>query len=104
MAKGNVAKATIENKLKEVFAKEFVAVQDKKLYFNLPDENNEIVQVAVSMTCPKVAITRGNKTATTGLDFENMEAMSITAEATQPVEITAEETENIKKLLGKLGL
>lgn len=52
MAKGNIAKAAIANKLQEVFGSDYVGEQDKK-YYIWADDGDEKVQIAISMTCPK---------------------------------------------------
>jgi hypothetical protein len=58
-----------------------------------------MVQIAITMTCPKVAMTAESE----GLDFNNMPASGAATEF-KPAEITVEETENIRKLIAELGL
>lgn len=100
MAKGAGSKLYIENKLREAFGKNFIAVVDKKCYINAPDDDGTMVQVAVSMTCPKVPI---GATPEGGIDFDNMPSGGSATEF-KPAEITTEETENIRKMLAELGL
>ena len=61
-----------------------------------------MVQIAISLTCPKVPL--GTNTSTDGLDFENMTAAPGQNFEFKPAEITQEETENIRKLIAELGL
>lgn len=102
MAKGANAKVVIENKIRDAFGKDFIGVYDKKIYVQADDGNGEMVQIAITMTCPKVPMAAGGA-AEGGLDFDNMPSGG---EATEfkPAEITKEETENIRKMLAELGL
>jgi len=43
MAKGAGSKLYIENKLREAFGKDFIAVVDKKCYINAPDDDGTMV-------------------------------------------------------------
>ena len=100
MAKGAGSKLYIENKLREAFGKDFIAVVDKKCYINAPDDDGTMVQVCVSMTCPKNPV---GTTPEGGIDFDNMPSGGSATEF-KPAEITTEETENIRKMLAELGL
>ena len=100
MARGNEAKAFVENKIREAFGELYVGTVDKKIYvWGL--ENGEKVQICISMTCPKVPVGVGSEN--NGIDFDNMPEGG-TATEFKPAEITKEETENIRKLLSELGL
>ena len=55
MAKGNIAKQNVAKKIAEVFGSDFVGEFDKKLYL-WSEENGEKVQIAISMTCPKILL------------------------------------------------
>lgn len=92
--KGSVAKLFVENKIKEVFGEDFVGSADKKLYV-LADDGGQKVQIAISLTCPKV-----------GLDIEGKGFVDDIGTYTgEPViEITPEEEENIQTLIKKLNL
>ena len=100
MARGAIAKTTVENKIREAFGSDFVGVSDKKLYVWADDEG-ERVQIAISLTCPKVPL--GGTTVSEGLNFDDMPAQA-TPEAFKPAELTENETENVRKLLQELGL
>lgn len=51
--KGNIAKKFVFETIKEVFGTAYAGEKDGKLYLNL-DEEGVPVQVALSITCPKV--------------------------------------------------
>lgn len=92
--KGSVAKLFVENKIKEMFGENFIGSADKKLYV-LADDGGQKVQIAISLTCPKV-----------GLDIEGKGFVDDIGTYTgEPViEITPEEEENIQTLIKKLNL
>ena len=98
-ARGSIAKQVVEDKIREAFGADFVGISDKKLYVQA-DENGEKVQIALSLTCPKVPL----GTVENGMDFESGITIDNTPTAFQPAEITAEETDNIRKMLANLGL
>lgn len=100
MARGANAKVEVENKIRNAFGADFIGVADKKLYVQADDGNGEMVQIAISMTCPKVPMSVNSEG---GIDFDNMPASGAPTEF-KPAEITVEETENIKKMLAELGL
>ena len=102
MSMGANAKSIVENKIRDAFGENFVGVYDKKIYVQADDGNGEMVQIAISLTCPKVPLAAGG-IAADGLDFNNMPAPG-TATEFKPAEITVEETENIRKLIAELGL
>lgn len=102
MARGATAKVNIENKIREAFGTDFIGVSDKKLYVQADDGNGEMVQIALSMTCPKVPLGAGGAVEG-GIDFDNMPSGGSATEF-KPAEITTEETENIRKMLAELGL
>lgn len=54
--KGAISKKFVFDTLKEVFGTAYVGEKDGKLYLNLEEEGST-VQVAVSITCPKVPYT-----------------------------------------------
>lgn len=87
--KGNIAKQNIENKIKEVFGADYIGIFDKKLYLWV-DDGGERVQVALTMTCPKV--------------FVGVDIPTETPDEFQPAEITQQEQDNLKMLIEKLGL
>ena len=98
--KGSVAKTNVENKIKEVFGSDFVGTADRKLYV-WADDGGQKVQIAISLTCPKV-----------GIDVDAQESNSfvqgsgiVGSYSGEPVvEMTAEEEQNIQTLIERLGL
>ena len=92
--RGSVAKLFVENKIKEMFGENFIGSADKKLYV-LADDGGQKVQIAISLTCPKV-----------GLDIEGKGFVDdISTYTGEPViEITPEEEETIQTLIKKLNL
>lgn len=101
-ARGANAKIEVENIIRNAFGDRFVGVAEKKLYVLGDDGNGEMVQVAISLTCPKTPYVAGAP-AEGGIDFDNMPSGGKATEF-KPAEITKEETENIRKLLAELGL
>lgn len=96
--KGQIAKQVVEDKLREVFGKDFLGIADKKVYVQA-EEDGQMVQVAITMTCPKTPfITDG--TAADGFPEGNF------ADPTEykPAEITSDELDNVRKMIKELGL
>lgn len=101
MAKGAIAKEIITKKLKEVFGADFIGEADKKIYIQAP-ENGEMVQIAISMTCPKTPIGVSNGPAIRNgmMDFEAEPIFT----APKTSEISEEERETIQDMMKRLGL
>ena len=102
-SKGAIAKQIIVDKLKTAFGNDYVGESASKHYF-LVDDGGEKVQIAVSLTCPKVPLGEVN----TGMVFGDGIDFAVTpikATVTLPsAEITQEEKDNIADLMAKLGL
>lgn len=101
MARGANAKVQVENIIRDAFGSNFLGTAEKKLYVKADDGNGEMVDIAITLTCPKVPFNSG--VGEDGLDFDNMPSASKPTEF-KPAEITTEETENIRKMLAELGL
>lgn len=108
MAKNDMAKSLVVAKLKEVFGNDFLGEADKK-YYVMSEENGEKVQVAISLTCPKVPVefagmtsNSGSKASAESVDFDWGDIQKV--EEPQPAVVSNEEQENIRKMLEKLGL
>ena len=101
MAKGAIAKEVITKKLKEAFGADFIGEVDKKIYIQAP-ENGEMVQIAISMTCPKTPIEVSNGPAVRNgmMDFE----AEPTLIAPKNTEVSEEERETIQDMMRRLGL
>ena len=101
MARGANAKVQVENIIRDAFGSNFLGTAEKKLYVKADDGNGEMVNIAITLTCPKVPFSSGADED--GLDFDNMPSGGKPTEF-KPAEITTEETENIRKMLAELGL
>lgn len=91
MARGSEAKKKIIAKLKEAYGSDFVGESNNK-YYLWETENNERVQIAVSLTCPKTPI------------GEIKDDSAFTNPLPPAPDITEEEKENISNLFARLGL
>lgn len=105
MAKGQEAKSYVAKKLAEAFGADYIGEVDKK-YYVWSKENGERVQVAISMTCPKVPVETSGYVQIGDYNFEDdTGAVMTTANVpSAPVEISAEERQNIADLMRKLNL
>ena len=102
MAKGNDAKALVIKKLAEAFGEDFIGEYDKK-YYVWSKESGEKIQVAISLTCPKVPVGNVNINAAAGkIDFEA--GPTIAPTSFTPAEITDEEKQNLADMMARLGL
>ena len=106
-AKGTIAKENITKILAEAFGSNFIGEYDKKIYVYAND-GGEMVQIAMSLTCPKNPIQVDTSVTTTSGDWDfsdNPKINTTVAVANAaPAEITEEEKANIENLLVKLGL
>lgn len=103
VARGTIAKDKVTKKILETFGKD-AFIYEKKLYI-WSEENGEKVQVALTLTCPKVpagevvAVDRSKAPSMSDmLEFGAQEHR----ESVQQ-QITTDERENIKKLMESLG-
>ena len=100
-ARGTEAKAYAVKKIAEAFGENFVGEIDKKVYINCPEAGG-LVQIAISMTCPKTTV--GPPIRGGGMDFEAMSESELNSFTKVTAEITEEETNNIKNLMSELNL
>lgn len=105
MAKGNIAKENIAKKLQEVFGQDWIGEYQKK-YYVWATENGERIQIAISMTCPKVQVEIAAPTTATGdFNFEDdAPAAPVVATGFAPAEITDEERARVVEMMKALGL
>lgn len=108
MAKGDIAKAEITQKIIECFGQENVITANKKVYINTK-ENGEPIQIALAMTYTKTPVgavaTEAVATAKAGVDFGAFGLDPAPApSAYQPAEITPEERQTVQDLMRSLGL
>lgn len=101
MARGTIAKQNISAKIKQLFGKDYVGESANKHYI-LADDGGEKVQIAISLTCPKVPLGEVNVNTGGGIDFTANPVIAPTK--FEPAEITEEEENNIKELMQRLGL
>lgn len=90
MAKrGEGAKNNVVKKIQEAFGEDFVGIKDKKIYVNAIDSpNNEKLQIAITLTLPKVTM----DTVVETTNFED-----------NPTELSSADkrkVEDLKKILG----
>ena len=98
--KGNIAKENITTKIKQAFGEDYVGEFDKKLYI-WADDGGERVQIALSMTHPKVYKGIGEVVDCGGINFDDEPAA---AEPFKPAEVTQQEKDNLEALMARLGL
>ena len=103
MARGAQAKNKVEQIISSAFKDNFLGIYDKKLYVQA-EENGEMVQIAISLTCPKTPIAVSDKPLNfdDNLNFEDGAAI-IPHPQTQ-TEISDEERQTVKELMERLGL
>lgn len=104
MAKGTIGKQNVINKIKQAFGADFIGEYDKKIYV-WTTENGERIQIALSLTCPKVSVAISDNPTTGDFNFEDdAPNVVVAAGAFQPAEITTEERERVNDLMRRLGL
>ena len=106
MAKGQIAKDLVEKKIQAAFGADYVGTFDKKIYVTAL-ENGEKVQIAISLTCPKVPVVVDNTVQIGDYNFEDPTPAVVTTNATGtfiPAEISDEERKNVADLMKRLGL
>lgn len=106
MAKGTTAKENVEKKIASAFGEDYIGNFDKKLYV-WANDGGERVQIAISLTCPKVLVggenAASNKKGAGDYDFTE-ESTDIIVTPKAQVEVTQEEQQNLADLLAKFGL
>lgn len=106
MPRGSIAKENIVKQLATAFGEAYIGEYDKKVYL-WADDGGEKVQIAISMTCPKVPIVVDNTVSTDDGDWDfsdTPKTPTIAVSSAPPAEITEQEMENLNTLLAKLGL
>ena len=100
MRKGDIAKQNVLKKIQECFGDDYVNYIDKKIYVTAND-GNDIVQIALSMTCPKVEVEKAGS-AVSSTPEPKTGAWTSTPQTTP--QITQAEKDNIKRLRLKFNL
>lgn len=105
MAKGTIGKQQVAEKIKAAFGQDWIGEYDKK-YYVWATENGERIQIAISMTCPKVQVEIAAPTTATGdFNFEDdAPAAPVVATGFAPAEITDEERARVVEMMKALGL
>lgn len=96
--RGDVAKATVTDTIVKAFGDNVTGIVDKKIYVNIP-EGQDIVQIAISLTMPKIPI------AATEVGSESNQG-STTPQVTAPAstELSPEDKAAVDKLMKSLGI
>lgn len=94
MAKGNIAKEQVTKTIINAFGDSFVGISDKKIYVEAI-ENGEVVQVAISLTCPKTPIEKNSINAVPAVNSTQIPT---------PVDISPEDKEKVQQLKKMLGI
>lgn len=104
MAKGDAAKAEIVKKLQAAFGADFIGEYSKK-YYVWGKENGEKVQIAISLTCPKVQVEVAQNATPGDFNFEDdAPAFVVPSGGFQPAEITDDERARVNDLMKMLDL
>jgi hypothetical protein len=104
MARGAIAKQAVVNQLQTAFGQNWIGEYDKK-YYVWSQENGERVQIAISLTCPKVPVEVSASAQTGDFNFEDdAPSVVVAAGGFQPAEITDDERDRVRDLMRTLGL
>ena len=104
MAKGANAKIEVQKRIAQAFGDSYIGEYDKKI-FVWANDGGETVQIAISLTCPKVPVEVSAAPATGDFNFEDDAPSTVVAAgAFQPADITPEERDKVNDLMKKLGL
>ena len=101
--KGQLAKEAVINKIATAFGSDYIGEFDKKAYVYANDGNNGIIQIAISLTCPKNPIGGVEVAATPSNPHEWGDSPTM-PEPVKPAEISAEEEATIAEMMKRLGL
>lgn len=91
VVRGTVAKQEVIEKLRESFGNNFIGEHEKKIYV-WANDGGDRVQIAITLTCPKIQIETGAVSA-----FP-------TTTSAQSVEFTDQEKKNLEDLMARLNL
>lgn len=102
--RGDIAKQYVIDTIAQTFKDSFVCIKDKKIYLNIK-ENQEIIQIAISLTVPKVQVQAQSATQTTaGTDWRESTNDSSQKSSAGPVSLSPEDEEAVRRLMEKLGV
>ena len=104
MARGNDAKEYVVNKMAEAFGDAWIGEYSKK-YYVWSQENGERIQIAISLTCPKVPVEVSSAPVAGDFNFEDdAPGVVVAAGGYQPAEIPDDERDKVRGLMKALGL
>ena len=104
MAKGAIAKQAVVDKIRAAFGDAYIGEYDKKWYV-WSQENGERIQIAISLTCPKVPVEVSAAPVSGDFNFEDdAPNVVVAAGGFQPAEITDDERDKVRDLMRSLGL
>ena len=104
MAKGASAKVEVQKKIAQAFGNNYIGEYDKKIYV-WANDGGETVQIAISLTCPKVPVEISAAPVTGDFNFEDdAPNVVVAAGGYQPAEITEDERDKVRDLMKSLGL
>lgn len=104
MAKGANAKVEVQKKIAQAFGNNYIGEYDKKIYV-WANDGGETVQIAISLTCPKVPVEISAAPVTGDFNFEDdTPNVVVAAGAYQPAEISVEERARVNDLMKMLDL
>lgn len=93
--RGDGAKNTVFKKIQEAFGEDFIGVRDKKIYVYAEDyPNNEKLQIAITLTLPKINIVAEELVDQT--DFGNPAGPSM--------QLSSADKQKVAELKRKLGI
>lgn len=103
--KGELARDNATKIIADAFGSNFAAIQDKKIYVWV-DDGGEKVQLAISLTMPKVTV---GAAAADAHDWSNVDATTEVSSAPPAApaphtEMTAEDEAKVQELMKTLGI
>ena len=101
MAKGALAKENVTKIIADAFGSNFIGEFDKKVYV-MANDGGEMVQIAISLTCPKTPIVFNG----TGgdLNFEDDAPSETNEKGPAVVTMSADEQATLDRLMKELDL
>lgn len=103
MAKGTTSKKIITDKLVEVFEGAFLYNDGKEVRIPMIEDGEE-VQIKVTLTAAKTAVTPGDDVALPGITATTNTDAAMKNVIHEPIQASEEEKANIAKALSSLGL
>ena len=103
MAKGAIAKQEVIKVIQSAFGENFQGEFDKKVYVQVL-ENGEMIQIALSLTCPKTPVSVSTAPVVHGdrMDFDSEPIITSTVNVT--TEISDEERQTVAEMMKRFGL